>query len=286
MDYRILGPLEVRAEPGGEPRVLTGRRRRAVLAFLLLYANAVVTKDRIIEAVWAMDWRTTQGDGDEPVTDESAGRGSTSPCPIDASRTLRNIVCDLRKALGDSDHPEILLTCPGGYCLVVHPGELDADRFEDLKDRAQRALEDGHPQDALDALVAAAELWRGDPFGDLAYGFAQPKIKELRQCLADMHLLRGQRTSRRDASQRRSASCRAFSSTPPPTRGWRPCSCSPCTGADARPTRSRSSTMFAPGSTSKGCCPVPRCDDGKSRSSPTIPNSIECRRSPGTGQRC
>ena len=195
MDYRILGPLQVRAEPGGEPCVVTGRRRRAVLGFFLVHPNTVVTRDRIIEAVWRMhpaesDGRMARADRDEMVTDASARRASASPCPMDASRTLRNVVCDLRKALGDSDHPSILLTCPGGYRLVVHAGELDADRFEGLKDRAQRALKAGHPQDALDA---AAELWRGDPFGDLAYEeFAQAKIKELHDSRNHMDRLRAQ----------------------------------------------------------------------------------------------
>ena len=50
MDYRILGPLEVR--DGGRPLALGGERQRAVLAILLLHRNEVVSADRLIDELW------------------------------------------------------------------------------------------------------------------------------------------------------------------------------------------------------------------------------------------
>ena len=50
-EFRILGPLEVLAD--GQPVGLGGSRQRALLAFLLLHANEVVSRDRIIEALWS-----------------------------------------------------------------------------------------------------------------------------------------------------------------------------------------------------------------------------------------
>ena len=53
MEYKVLGPLEVRrdgrvvAVPGGKPR--------AVLAFLLLHANEPVSAERLAVASWRGD---------------------------------------------------------------------------------------------------------------------------------------------------------------------------------------------------------------------------------------
>ena len=50
IDFRILGPLEVGE---GEQRLpLGGQRQRALLALLLLHANEVVSRDRLIDEVW------------------------------------------------------------------------------------------------------------------------------------------------------------------------------------------------------------------------------------------
>jgi DNA-binding SARP family transcriptional activator len=50
MQFRILGPLEV--EDNGKQLDLGGPRQRAVLAFLLLYANQPVPSERLLEALW------------------------------------------------------------------------------------------------------------------------------------------------------------------------------------------------------------------------------------------
>jgi DNA-binding SARP family transcriptional activator len=49
MDFRILGPLEVLSD--GQAVDLGGAKQRALLAVLLLYANHVVSRDRLIDAL-------------------------------------------------------------------------------------------------------------------------------------------------------------------------------------------------------------------------------------------
>lgn len=50
VEFRILGPLEVQAN--GHRLQLGGRKQRALLAVLLLNANEVVSRDRLIDALW------------------------------------------------------------------------------------------------------------------------------------------------------------------------------------------------------------------------------------------
>ena len=62
------------------------------------------------------------------------------------------------------------------------PGELDADRFEDLLERGRRALADGAPADAAELLRTALGLWRGDALADVRYeAFAQAAIGRLEE---------------------------------------------------------------------------------------------------------
>ena len=53
MEFRILGPLEARTNR--EPVALGGRKQRALLAILLLNANRVVSRARLIEELWGED---------------------------------------------------------------------------------------------------------------------------------------------------------------------------------------------------------------------------------------
>ena len=48
LEFRILGPLEVWAD--GLPMPIGGPRQRALLAILLLSANRVVSRDRLVDA--------------------------------------------------------------------------------------------------------------------------------------------------------------------------------------------------------------------------------------------
>ena len=73
LEFRILGPLEVQRD--GRPIKLGAAKQRALLAILLLHANRVVSRDRLIDGLW----------GEQP--------------PPTASTALRVYVSELRKAL-------------------------------------------------------------------------------------------------------------------------------------------------------------------------------------------
>src|SRR5450755_860318 len=127
MNFRILGPLEVR-DCGG-PLALGGQKQQALLAILLLHRNEVVSGDRLIDELW----------GESP--------------PAGARQTLRAYVSKLRRAMGangaspavggDSERKPgdgVLLTRGHGYMLEVAPGELDLDRFAEAAERGRDAL--------------------------------------------------------------------------------------------------------------------------------------------------
>ncbi len=50
MDFRILGPLQVEAD--GQVVPIGSRQSRALLTVLVLDANRVVSRDRLMEALW------------------------------------------------------------------------------------------------------------------------------------------------------------------------------------------------------------------------------------------
>ena len=94
--------------------------------------------------------------------------------PPRAVKTVQVYVARLHTALGD---PDVLVTTPGGYCLRVLPGELDAERFERHVESGREALATGRSDEAAAELREALELWRGPPLAELASApFAPPEI--------------------------------------------------------------------------------------------------------------
>ena len=107
LEFRILGPLVVRVDGAVVP--IGGPKQRALLALLLLSANRVVSRDRLIAELFA---------------EQSLNS---------ADHALRNQVSRLRKVLSPAaaDEPRLVARAPG-YLLRVEPGELDLERFERL----------------------------------------------------------------------------------------------------------------------------------------------------------
>jgi WD40 repeat protein/DNA-binding SARP family transcriptional activator len=152
MEFRILGPLEVRSELGAIE--LGGTKPRAVLAVLLLHANEPVSAERLAMAVWG----------------EEASAGTPKNVQVNVSR--------LRRVLGD----DVLETTPAGYRLRVRPGELDVQRFEQRVEQGRRALAAGRAQEAATFLREAEGMWRGPPLADLAnLPFAAAEIARLEE---------------------------------------------------------------------------------------------------------
>src|SRR6266496_3074282 len=141
LEFRLLGPLEVRR--GTTTVTVGGHRQLAVLAALLLRANALASIGFLAEAVWETP----------PVAPES---------------NIRTYVAGLRRRLRDAGADEsCLATRPGGYLLTVAPDELDLLAFRDLAERGERALLDGDAATAADRLSRALRLWRGEPLTGL-----------------------------------------------------------------------------------------------------------------------
>jgi len=111
--FRILGPLEVWTGQAWDG--IGAPKWRALLAALLLNQGQAVSTDRLIAELW----------GDEP--------------PDRAANLISVYVFRLRRVLGDADG-RVLTTRAPGYQLLLDPGDLDAERFEELAGQGRRAL--------------------------------------------------------------------------------------------------------------------------------------------------
>ncbi|MEU5342167.1 MULTISPECIES: AfsR/SARP family transcriptional regulator [unclassified Streptomyces] len=164
MEFRLLGPLELRGG-GGEVIPLRAARQRSLLAGLLLSANQVVSVRRLVNVVW----------------------GQSSP--TSAVANLRTHVTGLRRLLsaaeGGADSPGgavRLGTRPGGYQLTVLPGELDLTVFEELVAQGRHALRQRCPADAAPYFGRALRLWRGQPLENvLLYGSGEADLARLEE---------------------------------------------------------------------------------------------------------
>jgi YVTN family beta-propeller protein len=152
VEFAVLGPVAVARD--GRDLPLGGRKQRALLAILLLHANEVVSRDRLIDGLW----------GERP--------------PATAAHTLDNYISRLRKTLGDG-RP---VRHPPGYLLHVQPAELDLDRFERLLEEGRTELARGDAARAAVALRAALALWRGPALADVLYEpFAASEAERLEE---------------------------------------------------------------------------------------------------------
>ncbi len=137
------------AVENGRQIVLGGSKQRALLALLLLHANRVVSRDRLIDELW-----------------------DSSP-PETASTALQVHVSQLRKSLGR----DAIVTRAPGYMISVEPGALDLERFELLVDEAHGKEAEARAKILEEALA----LWRGPPLADLDDSFAGAERAQLEE---------------------------------------------------------------------------------------------------------
>src|SRR5690349_13046876 len=100
MEFQALGPLRV--VDGSAAADPSPGKQLALLACLLIARGEVVSRDRLIDALW----------GERP--------------PAAAANALQVHVHGLRRRLG----AERIERAGPGYRLALEPGELDVERFE------------------------------------------------------------------------------------------------------------------------------------------------------------
>ncbi|GII79517.1 hypothetical protein Sru01_44990 [Sphaerisporangium rufum] len=134
MDFKILGPIEVRTSHG-RPIPLGRRKQRVLLAALLLNAGRAIPSKRMLDWLWG------------------------ERAPATAESNLYTYISALRRALGAPSRIEAGST---GYVLRVAPGEIDVTQFEELAAQGRRTLAEGRHDLALDRLTRALGLWRAE----------------------------------------------------------------------------------------------------------------------------
>ncbi len=142
MRFGVLGPVQTRT--GSGDLVVLPVKPRTLLAVLVLDAGRMVSRDRLMDALWS-------------------GRP-----PVSAVHVLATYVSALRKSLGLSQRElPRLVALGGGYRMEVASADADQLVFADLAARGRQALDSGDAAAASRLLDQALRLWRGDPAEDV-----------------------------------------------------------------------------------------------------------------------
>jgi DNA-binding SARP family transcriptional activator/tetratricopeptide (TPR) repeat protein len=174
MEFRVLGPVEVRA--AGRLLDAGHGRQRAVLTVLLLELGRVVPAARLIDRVWGED------------------------APASARNIVYGHIARLRAVLASAADDCVALTRrQAGYLLQVEPDRVDLHRFRRLTDQAAASRDD----EAVETLLREAlGLWHGPALA----GLDSPWLSAMRHTLElerhaaqldlnDIRLRRGQHIS-------------------------------------------------------------------------------------------
>jgi DNA-binding SARP family transcriptional activator/tetratricopeptide (TPR) repeat protein len=148
VEFLLLGPLVVRDDDGRELR-FPRRKQRLLLVSLLLNPGEVVSRERLLEALWP--------EGPPPT----------------ASTALHGHVSSLRRLLGT----ERLVTQEPGYRLELQRDSVDVVRFERL---LADAGESSQVELRAERLRSALSLWRGRPLAEFeSESFARDEVRRL-----------------------------------------------------------------------------------------------------------
>ncbi|MFE2214669.1 tetratricopeptide repeat protein [Streptomyces canus] len=154
--FEVLGPL--RAWRGPVRLELGPVKRQAVLAALLLSEGAVISHERLLDAVW----------GTQP--------------PAGGPKVLPTHVNSLRRALDPKGAPpaeSVIRSGKGWYRFVVEGVLLDT---AELAERSRAALRTGAAGDlttAAEQMASALGLFRGEPLANLPGPFARAERERL-----------------------------------------------------------------------------------------------------------
>lgn len=179
INIRLLGPLQ--AWQDDTELVLGSGNRTAVLSFLALHANHAVTREQLIAALW----------GDEP--------------PASATGNLYTYISSLRQILDPCRHRwsagQVLTSGGGTYRLRVRKQDVDAFRFEALREESKRHRTIGDSSTELASLTAALRMWQGTALAGVPGPFAEAqrqRLAELRMTTAERHAALLVETGRHD----------------------------------------------------------------------------------------
>ena len=131
-------------------------KQQALLAVLLLHANEVVTRDRLIDELW----------GERP--------------PHTAVKAVQVYVSQLRKALPGNG--SAITTRADGYLLELAPEALDALQFESMVTEARARAAAGSVKEASRSFEQALALWHGRALAGLSFkSYANTDIERLEE---------------------------------------------------------------------------------------------------------
>ncbi len=153
--WRVLGPVEVVVHG----RVLLDRRpqQRALLAYLLLNSEHVVTIDQIVRALW----------GVRP--------------PQTARTQIHAGVSRIRRTLREHGVDNVLLGGVGGYRLAVECGAFDLAEFLRRVEFARSAAGRGELHGAVEHYRNALSLWRGAALSGASGAFVEAAAVRLEE---------------------------------------------------------------------------------------------------------
>ena len=161
MEIRLLGPVELLSPRGPVP--IGSGKQRALLAFLALHPQRLLTYDALIDGLW----------GDDP--------------PEGTVEALRFHVSRLRGILRQVDDADRLRTRPGGYQLVLDDDAVDVLRFERAIAGARLARSEGATPDTVSrAFRDALDLWVGPALADIN---GEPFVVGERRRLEELRLV-------------------------------------------------------------------------------------------------
>ncbi|MFD8821897.1 BTAD domain-containing putative transcriptional regulator [Streptomyces sp. NPDC059605] len=161
VEFRLLGPVEVRDPLTGTSIVPPGSKQRALLSAFVVHAGQLLPGDRLTAELW----------GDRP--------------PANAANALQAHVARLRRLLpAPGSRPdgggatggnavdsgrEWISTLPAGYLLHLGPATTDVQRFHRLSAEG-RAMLASDPGRAAELLRRALAVWRGPALQDSGHG--------------------------------------------------------------------------------------------------------------------
>ncbi|EPD58701.1 AfsR/SARP family transcriptional regulator [Streptomyces sp. HGB0020] len=135
-------------------------RRQAVLAALLLSQGAVMSHERLLDAVW----------------------GSESPAT--GVKVVATHVNSLRRTLDPEGTPpakSVIRSGKGWYRFVVDDVRIDTAELEERGRAALRTVASGHLAAAADQLASAVGLFQGEPLTNLPGPFARAERQRLEE---------------------------------------------------------------------------------------------------------